>query len=290
MRAHRRPRLTRPSRTTRASPTTFSARPFETHRRSKQHPTTDGSELIGTSAVRRLCEGVRCHARRRYSQGAPVELAERCRERAACMRDGAASESACEVMRHRRDRRRFVAVRDVDRASPRPAAGTRAPLRAIEPACTAGDDRRATVTRLAGMPARLAVAAQNTDTTLYIAEGSLIELASHPLHAVTRQSARQSAVHRGPFLGARPRGAPTPPGPSIRTPATIAPRARPSEPKSPSIHGNPRLSPRFQALVPEMERDHRRFKAIPETTKPPHVQGHPRDGARGTRVTSRSVV
>src|SRR5215218_1616276 len=91
-------------------------------------------------------------------------------------------------------------------------------------------------------------------------------------------------MHRGPFLGARPRGAPTPPGPPIRTPATIAPATRPSEPESPRIPGNPRLSPRIQALVPEMERDHWRCAATPETTKPPHVQELRRSGARGTRT------
>jgi hypothetical protein len=52
------------------------------------------------------------------------------------------------------------------------------------------------------------------------------------------------------------------------TAATIALAGRPSEPESPRIHGNPRLSPRFQALVPETERDRGRSTAIPETRNP----------------------
>jgi len=54
--------------------------------------------------------------------------------------------------------------------------------------------------------------------------------------------------------------------------------------ESPWIHSNPQLSPRFQALVPEMERDDRRLRAIPQTTKAPRVQGVRRNGARGTRT------
>jgi hypothetical protein len=47
----------------------------------------------------------------------------------------------------------------------------------------------------------------------------------------------------------RPGGAPTPPGPPIRTPATIARGRRSSEPETPRIRAHPWLSPRFQALV-----------------------------------------
>ena len=85
--------------------------------------------------------------------------------------------------------------------------------------------------------------------------------------APPRPNARQSAMHRGLFLGARPRGVPAPPG-HLWTAATIALAGRPSEPESPRIHGNPRLSPRFQALVPETERDRGRSTAIPETRNP----------------------
>ena len=54
--------------------------------------------------------------------------------------------------------------------------------------------------------------------------------------------------------------------------------------ESPWIHSNPQLSPRFQALVPETERDRGRSTAIPETTKPAHVQGVRSDGATRTRA------
>jgi hypothetical protein len=52
---------------------------------------------------------------------------------------------------------------------------------------------------------------------------------------------------------------------AICAPATIAPVCHPSQPESPRIHGNPRLSTRFQAPVPEMERDLRRS---PKRRKP----------------------
>jgi hypothetical protein len=55
-------------------------------------------------------------------------------------------------------------------------------------------------------------------------------------------------------------------------------------PKRARIAMNPRLSPRFQALVPEMERDHWRFQGIPQTTEAPRVQGFSLDGARETRT------
>jgi hypothetical protein len=100
-------------------------------------------------------------------------------------------------------------------------------------------------------------------------------------HPAPRQSAGNWR-RRGQLLGARPRVF-QPPGPPMRTPATIAPPTGSSEPRSPRIPGNPGLSPRFQALVPEMEREHRRFRQRPETTKP-RMQGLRGDGARGTRT------
>jgi len=99
-----------------------------------------------------------------------------------------------------------------------------------------------------------------------------------------RGAARQSRTHRGLVPRCRAPGVGAPPGPPIRTSATIAPAAQRSEPESPRIRGNPPLSPRFQALVPEMERDRRRFAAIPETTEAPAVQELRRSGARGTRT------
>jgi hypothetical protein len=77
-----------------------------------------------------------------------------------------------------------------------PARGAR--LRAIEPSCGDDtDDRRVTVTKLAGMPARLAVAPEGTDTSLYVAEGSLIALASHPLHRAWYAGTSRPSFRRG---------------------------------------------------------------------------------------------
>src|SRR5437660_9431953 len=87
-------------------------------------------------------------------------------------------------------------------------------------------------------------------------------------------------MQRGTLLGARPRGVPAPPGPPMWTAATIALAARRSESGSAAIHGDPR----FQALVPEMEGDHRRFRRRFETTEATHVQRLRTSGARGTRT------
>jgi hypothetical protein len=54
--------------------------------------------------------------------------------------------------------------------------------------------------------------------------------------------------------------------------ATIAPPAHQSEPKSAQIDHHPRLLPRFQALVPETERDSRRFSTTPCRAETGHVR------------------
>jgi hypothetical protein len=50
---------------------------------------------------------------------------------------------------------------------------------------------------------------------------------------------------------------------------TIMLYGTPEQKASPRIHGNPRLSSRFQALVPEMERDSRRCPPIRAGQKSP---------------------
>jgi hypothetical protein len=81
----------------------------------------------------------------------------------------------------------------------------------------------------------------------------------------------------------RPRGAPTPPGPLIDADDRSSGRP-PKRAQSPRIPSNPKLSPRFQALVLETERDRRRSAAISKTTKASRMQGFLDDGARGTRT------
>jgi hypothetical protein len=64
-------------------------------------------------------------------------------------------------------------------------------------------------------------------------------------------------------------------------PATIALARRPSESESPRIPSNRRLSPRFQALVPETERDHQRSRRSPKRRNPRACRGLEPSGARG---------
>jgi hypothetical protein len=82
-------------------------------------------------------------------------------------------------------------------------SGARLPARvgpypAVSPACndTGGDekDQRTTVNRLAGIPPRVAVAGRD-GSTLYSADGSLLQLATHPLHAA-RFSSRHEPSYR----------------------------------------------------------------------------------------------
>lgn len=81
-----------------------------------------------------------------------------------------------------------------------PPRGARHP--AIAPACndSNGDDdkdRRTTVTSLAGMPPRVAVAEVGDDTSVYVAQGSLLALAGHPLHATFYGERRRPSRRRG---------------------------------------------------------------------------------------------
>jgi hypothetical protein len=77
-----------------------------------------------------------------------------------------------------------------------PARG--ASLRAVEPACgDDDDDRRVSVTALADMPVRLAVAPEREDTTLYVADGSMVELGNHPLHGAWYSDASRPSLRRG---------------------------------------------------------------------------------------------
>jgi hypothetical protein len=78
--------------------------------------------------------------------------------------------------------------------------------------------------------------------------------------AAIHRTARQSVAHRGPVPRCQAPGRCSAAGATTRTAATIAPLGHRSEPESGRIPGNPRLSPRFQALVPEMERDSRRYR------------------------------
>jgi hypothetical protein len=77
-----------------------------------------------------------------------------------------------------------------------PARG--APLRAIEPACGDDDeDRRVGVTALAAIPVHLAVAPEREDTTIYMADGSMVELGNHPLHGAWYSDASRPSLRRG---------------------------------------------------------------------------------------------
>lgn len=69
-------------------------------------------------------------------------------------------------------------------------------------------------------------------------------------------------LHRSSGFGARPQGVSAPLGPLTFSSPTVAPWAPKSEPESTGIGAHPHLSPRFQALVPEMEGDSRRCEAI----------------------------
>jgi hypothetical protein len=75
------------------------------------------------------------------------------------------------------------------------------PLTAMKPVCSdSGGDggyRRVSVTALAGMPVRLAVAPEGDDTSLYVAHGSLVELANHPLHGAWYPNASRPSFRRG---------------------------------------------------------------------------------------------
>jgi len=46
-----------------------------------------------------------------------------------------------------------------------------------------GEDREVTVTSLSGLPPHVAVAPAHDDSTVFLADGSLLEVADHPLHA-----------------------------------------------------------------------------------------------------------
>jgi hypothetical protein len=71
-------------------------------------------------------------------------------------------------------------------------------LRAVEPACSdEEEDRHVSVTALAGMPVRLAVAPEREHTTVYLADGSLVELADHPLHGAWYPDAGRPSFRRG---------------------------------------------------------------------------------------------
>jgi hypothetical protein len=97
-----------------------------------------------------------------------------------------------------------------------------------------------------------------------LAVGDLLRgvVAFVPVRFVAGWGLRFACIESTPF-GAGPRGVAAPPGPLSRTAATIALTTRRSQPETPRIESDPRLSPRFQALVPEMERDHRRSTPIP---------------------------
>jgi hypothetical protein len=77
------------------------------------------------------------------------------------------------------------------------AAGTH---RAVSPACndTGGDeqDTTTTVTRLAGVPPRIAVTGRDRDT-LFLADGTLLALATHPLHRAQFPSRREPSYREG---------------------------------------------------------------------------------------------
>src|SRR4051795_3698384 len=67
-------------------------------------------------------------------------------------------------------------------------------MSAVDPACNDGGprqpDRRTTVVRFAGVPADIAVRSVD-GSTVYIADGSLTALATHPLHPSTGRVARR---------------------------------------------------------------------------------------------------
>ena len=79
-----------------------------------------------------------------------------------------------------------------------PPAGT---YPAISPACndTGGDepDQDTTVLRLRGLPPRVAVRTRGRPIVVYAANGSLLEIGSHPLHAGVFRSARTPSYREG---------------------------------------------------------------------------------------------
>src|SRR6476619_4566146 len=76
-------------------------------------------------------------------------------------------------------------------------------------------------------------------------------------------------LHRSYGFGARPQGVCAPLGPLMFGSLTVAPLGRQSEPKSARIGGNPQLSPAFEPLVAQMERDTGGSLGIPKTQKAP---------------------
>jgi hypothetical protein len=73
-----------------------------------------------------------------------------------------------------------------------------ASFRAIEPVCSGeDDDREVTVTALRGIPRTVAVASTEAYSSLYVAAGSLVALAAHPLHRVWYGDARRPSFRRG---------------------------------------------------------------------------------------------
>jgi hypothetical protein len=94
---------------------------------------------------------------------------------------------------------------------------------------------------------------------------------------------RQSPVHRGPAPRCRVPALPRRRGRLFTRSATIALAARRSEQESARIRGDRRLSPRFQALVPETERRSAPSRRSPQTKR--HRCAAPfRDGASRTRT------
>ncbi len=127
-----------------------------------------------------------------------------------------------------------------------PPAGT---YPAISPACndTGGDepDQDTTVLRLRGLPPRVAVRTRGRPIVVYAANGSLLEIGSHPLHAGVFRSARTpsypraaAAVRTGPPCagvpsvtvrsGSRRRAGPLPSASTWRRGSRTAPPTNPS--------------------------------------------------------------
>jgi hypothetical protein len=94
----------------------------------------------------------------------------------------------------------LIAHAPPDRTLPRPAGRTSAVL----PACNDGGPRRpdgkTTVVRFAGIPADVAVRAVDSHD-VYIADGSLTALATHPLHESTRRLTRRRCARKSTLRG-----------------------------------------------------------------------------------------
>jgi hypothetical protein len=104
---------------------------------------------------------------------------------------------------------------------PLPARGARSS--ALQPACGEDDvDRRVAVTALAGIPARFAVAPVEDDGSVYLVEGSVVELAQHPLHTTFFGDRGRPSLRRGGACrpGGTVRGTVTEPEQSTRIPLT----------------------------------------------------------------------